>query len=122
MDVLVLSHATRTDGLPQAGQPGSLTHARKVDRGEGHPMTAAVIVTEMLPWRTRAACRDAPIESFYPPEPWRPGAYDFARALCATCPVWVPCTNAARTEHYGMWGGMTPHQRACRDGHRRRAS
>lgn len=68
-------------------------------------------------WRDDAACLGADPALFFP----TPGAHttlDFsaARAICSTCPVWVPCFDYAMTDPdaalWGMWGGHTPTERA----------
>lgn len=44
------------------------------------------------------------------------GWYEEARAICATCPVRDECLDWATTigEPAGMWGGLTPDERAGR--------
>lgn len=57
-------------------------------------------------WQLRAACRGSDVDLFYSVE-----AADVAAALaiCATCPVRVPCQDLAiqRREAFGTWGGTT---------------
>ncbi|VXB24063.1 WhiB family transcriptional regulator [Citricoccus sp. K5] len=57
------------------------------------------------------------------PEQWFPapgGTAPIARALCQTCPVIDACLEAAldfegdarRADRFGVWGGMSPQERA----------
>lgn len=69
-------------------------------------------------WRRQAACRDKPIEWFYPVERHEV-AYALGRAICAECPVAEPCRAFALRvdedgvpERFGLWGGTTPNMRA----------
>lgn len=66
-------------------------------------------------WATRAACRDAEAELFFPGKgnPTRP-----AVAVCDRCPVRRDCLEYALTlergkpeEAHGVWGGLTAKQR-----------
>ena len=37
---------------------------------------------------------------------------EYARAICAVCPIQMEClTYAFKHEHFGMWGGMTARER-----------
>lgn len=62
-------------------------------------------------WRTRAACRDADPEAFYPTG--RDADTGAATAICRTCPVIDACLQHAidHREHHGIWGGRTPDER-----------
>ena len=67
------------------------------------------------PWMADAACASTAGagDTFYPE---KNGHYDYARRVCATCPVKQACLEyALRTEdptyREGMWGGTTPRQR-----------
>jgi WhiB family redox-sensing transcriptional regulator len=76
----------------------------------------------MAGWRDRAVCVGGEPEIFFPSEPSHPNAYAVARAVCAQCPVRAECFNAAASAEggraadyrYGMWGGLTPEERASR--------
>lgn len=74
-------------------------------------------------WRTDAACRNTPVEVFYPPgsetqrgrpptPDTRPDPYVWARAICATCPAETVahCLKEAidTGDHYGFRAGQTP--------------
>jgi WhiB family redox-sensing transcriptional regulator len=63
------------------------------------------------------ACEDENVRDlFYPSGPDHVQRYDEAAAkeLCAPCPVKYECALAAITddERYGIWGGLTPVERA----------
>lgn len=73
-------------------------------------------------WRERAACRDPQIDQtiFYP-ETMGAGCYNQARRICGSCDVRSECLATAmhfesqpmqRVGRYGMWGGLSPVERA----------
>ena len=69
-------------------------------------------------WQRRAACRGPASTLFYPPaapetRPAREGRERQAKAICAGCPVRVPCREFALTirEQHGIWGGLTETER-----------
>jgi WhiB family redox-sensing transcriptional regulator len=67
-------------------------------------------------WRLKAACHGMDLSVFFPegtrgrPSPGTAGA----EAVCARCPVRVPCGDYAvgKPEKYGYWGAMDPDERA----------
>jgi WhiB family redox-sensing transcriptional regulator len=69
------------------------------------------------PWMARGACREHPVELFFPAAPARGVAPDEgpALAICAGCPVSYQCREFAE-EHgeAGVWGGTTARQRRAR--------
>ena len=58
----------------------------------------------------RAACKGLPYDVFFPPG----FRYAGARAVCAACPVKLDCLAFALDlgADKGMFGGLTPSQRA----------
>jgi WhiB family redox-sensing transcriptional regulator len=75
---------------------------------------------QLFGWEPRGACRDLPADTFFPPdgrnskarEAWE----DAARRVCVgapPCPVRRECLATAlyRREAYGLWGGLTVHER-----------
>jgi WhiB family transcriptional regulator, redox-sensing transcriptional regulator len=72
-------------------------------------------------WRSAAACLAAEPELFFPVSDSGKGLEQAARAkaICASCPVRDDCLAfAVRTRQpHGIWGGMTPGERAI--AHRR---
>jgi WhiB family transcriptional regulator, redox-sensing transcriptional regulator len=61
-------------------------------------------------WPERAACQDKNPEIWYPP----PGSHGHdAKRICDNCKVESECLTYAlvRPENYGIWGGLTEHQR-----------
>lgn len=58
-------------------------------------------------WRTQAACLDADPDIFFQ------SSTKAAKAICRECPVADECLMYAmdNNETYGVWGGMSPHQR-----------
>lgn len=70
------------------------------------------------PWRAEAACRNKPPRLFFPPseDPYsrqRNSLYDYARMICAGCPVREACLDFAlrSREQHGLWGGLAPEER-----------
>ena len=65
----------------------------------------------------RGACRGLDADLFFPPEgergPRRAGREAAAKAVCAGCPVLQQCRSAALAsrEPYGVWGGLSEHER-----------
>lgn len=70
-------------------------------------------------WTAQAACRDYHPELWFPME--RMGSagrmpytnYTEARKICEGCPSRAACLDFALRydEQYGLWGGLTPHER-----------
>ena len=63
----------------------------------------------------RIACRETDPDAFFPEETKeRGGSYTQAKKLCAACPVQKLCLEFAlvNDEHIGLWGGLTPGERA----------
>jgi len=75
-------------------------------------------------WLDEAVCGDEDPELFFPPEPnpGRPSAsyleragaqIEFAKAVCATCPVQEKCLAwALDNDEVGIWGGTTDQERS----------
>lgn len=71
-------------------------------------------------WQTRAACRGAELGWFIPDDNAVAPSYARGRALCARCPVREACLtdamdregNTAADHRAGLWGGLSPAQRA----------
>ncbi|MEU6700798.1 WhiB family transcriptional regulator [Pseudonocardia sp. NPDC046786] len=63
-------------------------------------------------WRREASCRAMGCEVFFPPED-EPGRERAAKAICAGCPVRLPCAVHAlvNREAHGVWGGLSPADR-----------
>lgn len=70
------------------------------------------VLVETRTWRALAACRGKPQEWWFPDHARR-GQVDYSQALavCAICPVKVPCAAVSMAERDGMWGGLTPSER-----------
>ena len=68
-------------------------------------------------WQLEGACRSKDTELFFHPEnergPSRVNRELAAKAVCATCPVLVQCREHALSarEPYGVWGGLSEHDR-----------
>lgn len=75
-------------------------------------------------WHHRAACRGVddcspPAEEVFHPTSAHPAAYREALGYCAVCPVTAECLDTAmrveargESARWGIWGGLTPKQRA----------
>ena len=64
-----------------------------------------------LEWMSRAACKGLPAKVFFP-DHYR---YDTARAVCGACRVKGECLAFALAMRInkGMFGGLSPRQRAA---------
>jgi WhiB family redox-sensing transcriptional regulator len=61
-------------------------------------------------WRERALCAEVDPELWFP----EPGCDSpAAKLICGRCPVQVECLDFAMTnyEPYGIWGGLSAHER-----------
>ena len=72
-------------------------------------------------WWQQAACRDADPDLFaYDPTADPPATAETAKAVCASCPVTADClgfalgTMRASQDLTGIYGGLTPDERATR--------
>lgn len=61
-------------------------------------------------WQDQAACRQTPVETFFPPAEQE--ATD-AKSVCLGCSVRAECLEFAiqAGERFGIWGGLTPQER-----------
>jgi WhiB family redox-sensing transcriptional regulator len=72
---------------------------------------------EVWEWQAQGACRGLDTQLFFHPEgergPRRAHREATAKAICATCPVLVACREHALAvrEPYGIWGGLSEHER-----------
>ncbi|MEX2289428.1 MAG: WhiB family transcriptional regulator [Mycobacteriales bacterium] len=72
---------------------------------------------EVWEWQLKGACRGHDPSLFFHPEgergPRRAGREAAAKAVCAGCPVLLACRTHALSvrEPYGIWGGMSEHDR-----------
>ena len=72
---------------------------------------------EVWEWQLHGSCRGSDTELFFHPEgergPRRANREAAAKAVCATCPVLLACREHALSvrEPYGVWGGMSEHER-----------
>ncbi|MCU1589705.1 MAG: transcription factor WhiB [Frankiales bacterium] len=74
-------------------------------------------LSDLWEWQLLGACRGRDTELFFHPEgergPRRSNREAAAKAVCAACPVLQRCREAAleAREPYGVWGGMSEHER-----------
>ena len=72
---------------------------------------------EVWEWQLHGACRGHDTELFFHPEgergPRRANREAAAKAVCASCPVLLACREHALAvrEPYGIWGGLSEHER-----------
>jgi WhiB family transcriptional regulator, redox-sensing transcriptional regulator len=69
----------------------------------------------------KAACKGAPTNLFYAVEENRKIHewidIGILRSICGSCPIFKQClAYALSNEHYGVWGGMTTHERNAFNG------
>lgn len=80
-----------------------------------------------MTWRDDAACTGLPKELFYPPyfKEDRTGPehryYSLGKLACEVCPVRSRCARDGEDEEFGLWGGLTPRERAGKSAPRRPA-
>jgi WhiB family transcriptional regulator, redox-sensing transcriptional regulator len=73
---------------------------------------------ELWQWQLHALCRGMDSSWFFHPDaergPRREQREADAKAICARCPVIADCRAHALQvqEPYGIWGGLTEHERA----------
>ena len=73
--------------------------------------------SEKWEWQLLGSCRGADSDLFFHPEgergPSRSNREAAAKAICAMCPVLQQCRTAALAarEPYGVWGGLSEHER-----------
>jgi len=77
-------------------------------------------VAELWDWQLRGLCRQMDTAVFFTPDRER-GAIrtrreQRAKSICVRCPVLRQCREHAlrAREPYGVWGGMTEHERKVR--------
>ena len=59
-------------------------------------------------WTLRANCAGTDPEAFFPEQ----GASNkLAKRVCANCPVRAECLEYGAAEHFGIWGGLSAHER-----------
>ncbi len=76
-----------------------------------------------MTWRSHAACKDTPVDTFFPERAEgvdTAGAVREAKLICSSCPVREECLKEAleHREEFGVFGGMTAKER---DRERRRS-
>jgi len=74
-------------------------------------------MSDVWEWQLRGACRGKGTELFFHPEgergPSRSSREAAAKTVCAACPVRLECRAHALAAHepYGVWGGLSEHER-----------
>ncbi|WP_433893064.1 WhiB family transcriptional regulator [Streptomyces sp. CA-111067] len=98
---------------------------RTINRWRAQPVSLpSQPLQEQARWRENAACREVGAAFFFPSdEPEEQPLYSTgrARAVCAGCPVRSACLDdamaregtAGRHGRAGVWGGLSPSQRAA---------
>ena len=72
---------------------------------------------DLWDWQLQGSCRSEDPSLFFHPEgergPRRANREAAAKAVCATCPVLAACREHALAvrEPYGVWGGLSEHDR-----------
>ena len=77
--------------------------------------SASTVLVAERQWRSRAACRSADPDLFFPVSASGASIEQVteAKAICARCPVLLQCREyaLATREPYGVWGGLSEHDR-----------
>lgn len=75
-----------------------------------------LVMAEPTPWSERSACRNLPLDLFFPEE--KPPQHWVDQLPCGTCPVKIECGDYAdRNNEQGIWGGVWRSQRSIANGH-----
>lgn len=103
----------RRIGEPGTKRDGNLKFTRRLLNADG-----MLFRFGPMDWSHDAACRDGENAVFYPPTGGESRTDRLlreraAKAICASCPVVAECLDEALRigEQYGIWGGMTDHER-----------
>jgi WhiB family redox-sensing transcriptional regulator len=109
--------ATRLGSPPaRTGPPAARLEPPAARAGPPAAVGSAELAT--WAWRLEAACGGLPSSVFYSPDGERGAARRrrerAAKAICAGCRVREPCAAyaLAHGERYGVWGGLSEHERA----------
>lgn len=64
-------------------------------------------------WMADAVCAGTDAEAFFPTEGTRDYERAAVKAMCSSCPVRTACLEYAldNREQWGVWGGLTEHER-----------
>jgi WhiB family redox-sensing transcriptional regulator len=82
-----------------------------------HALELSRLPVDFWSWRLWAACRQTDGELFFSTDGERGSTKRrrerAAKAVCAVCPVRDECANYAIGNHerYGVWGGLSEHER-----------
>ena len=91
---------------------GRLPEVAEIDRL--FEQIADIVVARELPWREYAACRNEPVDTFFPAR-GENHKTDRAAELCAGCSVAGPCREYAiglpARDRHGIWGGRSVDRR-----------
>lgn len=73
------------------------------------------LTPDALAWHQHAACREVDPAVFFLPVGANAADIRAAKQICAGCPVRATCLAGAieRGEQFGIWGGLTEHERAA---------
>ena len=106
-----------TGGSAQPGEPAAPARPENRQR-TGADWDLTDVLPDPPPWHVQAACRGAGSRLFFPhTDDHRPASqrrYKFGLTYCRTCPVVAECLAAGEAEVFGLWGGLTPTERAGR--------
>lgn len=71
-------------------------------------MRGTAVIETVVDWRSQAACRDEPVETFFSSQ-----MIGRAKRICGRCPVRDDCRGEAVNQGVadGVWGGWTPEER-----------
>ena len=96
--------------------PGA--HAQQQPESPGADWDLWDVLPDRPAWHALAACRGVGPRAFFPGTDDRrissDRRYKFALKYCRDCPVVAECGAAGEAEIFGLWGGLTPAERASR--------
>jgi len=92
-------------------QPLQILHMNRTDNEYNLPISHVIFNRDKEKWRDEAACKDIPIETFFPTKGASQKKVQQAKAICNICPVKQDCYEWAiqfpERLLMGIWGGTT---------------
>jgi len=96
-------------------QPLQILHMKRNRDIVWLPLSQIFFDPDKEKWRDKAACKNAPLETFFPKKGASTQRIKEAKAICNTCTVKQDCLEWAvqfsERALMGIWGGMTPNDR-----------
>ena len=92
-------------------KPLQILHMKRTNDPHDLPISHLVFNRDKEKWRDHAACKNVPIETFFPTKGASQKKVEQAKAICNTCKVKQDCYEWSiqfpERSLMGIWGGMT---------------